>query len=440
MEKYSITAKGPELGMALNREVKMIPPELIEDYLTIYLNAYPAFKNIGDEGREKYRNRLLGSMANDKNINFYGLYEDGKLIALMKLIDFQMNAFGKMQKACGLMSLAVHPMHKKKGAGRDMVRFFEKYTEETGCIVAMLLPFRMDFYRNMGYGYGTKLEEYHIPTTSLPACEDTSKIRFLEADELPEILKFQAEFASKNHGLLEKFEDEIRDMKGDSDSRRIGYVEDGKLRGYAVYNFVNTSGVNYTLNKIEVNEFTYDSPEVLRALLGYLRNQSDLAQSIVIRTGEEDFYHILPSAQDVTGNYIDFGFLQTNIGAIGTMYKVLDPKFFVEATSYRKFVPLTVAVGFDYYDELRHEDKVINLKFEVQDGGKASKWTVLDDDDACDVRAKCNLADLSSLFMGSAHFSSLVRLGTIKLSDMEYEDVLDALFYCKQKPWTNTDY
>ena len=58
MEKYSITAKGPELGMAQNREVKMIPPELIEDYLTIYLNAYPAFKNIGDEGREKYRNRL----------------------------------------------------------------------------------------------------------------------------------------------------------------------------------------------------------------------------------------------------------------------------------------------------------------------------------------------------------------------------------------------
>ena len=48
MEKYSITAKGPALGMALNREVKMIPPELIEDYLTIYVNAYPSFKNIGD--------------------------------------------------------------------------------------------------------------------------------------------------------------------------------------------------------------------------------------------------------------------------------------------------------------------------------------------------------------------------------------------------------
>ncbi len=440
MEKYSITAKGPELGMAPNREVKEIPPELIEDYLTIYLNAYPAFKNIGDEGRKKYRARILHSMANDKNINFYGLYEDGKLVANMKLIDFKMNAFGVMQKACGLMALAVHPMYKKRGVARDMVRFFEKYTKETGCIVAMLLPFRMDFYRNMGYGYGTKLEEYHIPTTSLPACEDTSKIAFLGSEDVPEILKLHSQFASYNHGLLEKFEDEIRDISDDSDSRRIGYVDEGKLRGYAVYNFANTSGVNYTLNKIEVNELVYDDSEVLRALLGYLRNQSDLAQSIVIRTGEEDFYHILPSAQDVSGNYIDFGFLQTNIGAIGTMYKVLDPKFFVEATSYRKFLPLTVTVGFDYYDELGHCDKVINIKFEVQEDGKSSKWTVLDDHAPCDVRAKCNLADLSSLFMGSAHFAGLVRLGSIKLSDKEYEDVLDALFYCKQKPWTNTDY
>lgn len=440
MEKYSITAKGPELDMAVNREIKMILPELIEDYLTIYLNAYPAFKNIGDEGRQKYGKRILNSMANDKNINFYGLYEDGKLIANMKLVDFQMNTFGKMQKAVGLMALAVHPMHKKKGVARDMVRFFEKYTRETDAVVAMLLPFRMDFYRNMGYGYGTKLEEYHIPTTSLPSCDDISNIRFLTADDLPDILKCQAQFAAQNHGTLEKFEDEIRDMKEDSDSRRIGYIKDGVLKGYAIYNFASQSDVNYTLNRIELNEIVYHSPEVLHALLGYLRNQSDLAQSIVIRTGEEDFYHILPSAQDVTGNYIDFGFLQTNVGAIGTMYKVLDPKFFIEATQYRKFLPLELSIGFDYYDELAHQDKVINLQFKVLEDGKSSKWVPLDDDAKCDVRAKCNLADLSSLFMGSAHFGSLVRLGAIKLSDQSYQDILDAMFYYKQKPWTNTDY
>ena len=263
-------------------------------------------------------------MKNDRNINFCGLFENGQLIALAKLIDFSMNAFGKMIPATGLMSLAVHPMHKKKGAGLDMVRFFEKYTVDSGASVSMLLPFRIDFYRKMGYGYGSKLEEYRIPTVNLPECRDTSMIEFLGSDDLPRILECQAAFASRNHGMLLKFEDEIRDMASDSDSRRIGYVQDGKLRGYMIYEFVCESDVNYTLNRIEVKEFAYEDGKVLQTLLGFLRNQSDLARTVVIRTGEEDFYHILPSAQDPSGNYIDFGFLQTNIGAIGTMYKIVD--------------------------------------------------------------------------------------------------------------------
>ncbi len=441
MDKYSVTAKGPEIGSTPNREVKRITPDLIEDYLTIYLNAYPAGKNLGEEGRDKYRPRILNSMENDKNINFYGLFEDGKLIAQMKLIDFTMNAFGKLVPACGLMALGVHPLHKKKGAAKDMVRFFEKYTRDTGAIVSMLLPFRMDFYRNMGYGCGTKLEEYHIPTTQLPACDkaELSKIRFLDSPNLDDILECHKNFVGGYHGMLYKFEDEIRDMD-DFDTRKLGYFEDDILKGYVVYNIENVSDVNYTLNKMVVTELVYDSPVVLHALLGYLRNQADLSQTVVIRTGEEDFYHLLPSCQDVTGNYIDFGFLQTNVGAIGTLYKITDPKFFVEQTSYRKFIPVNLTVGFDYYDELLHEEREINIKFEAHECGKAGCWTVLEDEAECDVRVSCNLAELSSLFMGSAHFASLVRLGVMKLSDAEYEDVLDALFHCKQKPFTNTDY
>ncbi len=441
MDKHLIVAKGSEIGSTPNREVKRITPDLIEDYLTIYLNAYPAGKNLGDEGRDKYRPRILHSMENDKNINFYGLFEDDKLIAQMKLIDFTMNAFGKLVPACGLMALGVHPMHKKKGAAKDMVRFFEKYTRESGAIVSMLLPFRMDFYRNLGYGQGTKLEEYHIPTTNLPSCDksELSKVRFLKEKDLDDILECHKNFVSSYHGMLYKFEDEIRDMD-DFDPRKIGYFEDGKLKGYVVYNIENTSDVNYTLNRMSVTELVYDSPTVLKTLLGYLRTQSDLSQSVVIRTGEEDFYHLLPSSQDITGNYIDFGFLQTNVGAIGTMYKITDPAFFITETSHRKFIPVNLTVGFDYYDELLHEERKINLQFKSHQCGKAGYWTVLDNSTECDVRIACNLAELSSLFMGSAHLSSLVRLGVMKLSDMEYEDVLDSLFHCRQKPFTNTDY
>ena len=90
-----------------------------------------------------------------------------ELLATMKLIDLSVNFFGKIRPASGLMALGVHPLHKKKGVAKDMVKFFEKYTKESGSLVAMLLPFRMDFYRQMGYGYGSKLDEYRIPSCLL---------------------------------------------------------------------------------------------------------------------------------------------------------------------------------------------------------------------------------------------------------------------------------
>lgn len=454
MKKQLKNAQGTQFGGSPNREVRIITPDLIEDYLTIYLSAYPAFKDVGDEGREKYRRRYTDSMLKDKNITFCGLFEDNKLIAIMKLIDFSMNAFGGMKPAVGLMALAVHPMHKKKGAALDMVRFFEQYTKDTGALVSMLLPFRMDFYRKMGYGYGSKLDEYRIPTLSLPKCEDPkelSKIRFCSQDELSAILEFQKTFASQNHGMLCKFEDEIRDMKADSASLRAGYFDSDRsgnpLRGYVIYSVMSESDVNYTLNRLEVKELAYDDGAVLLSLLGFLRNQSDLAQTTVIRTGEEDFYHVLPSAQDITGNYIDYGFLQTNVGAVGTMYKIVDPEFFVKSTDYREFLPMELTAAFDYYDELAHAEKSIVIQF-IRDGETGvSRWKVADAQGADaaipDIRIKCNLADFSSLMMGSCRLSSLLRLGSVTAACPKAAnacDILDALLYCRQKPWTNTDY
>ncbi len=440
--KETVKAVGRDFGGKAGREVRVIGPDLIEEYLTIYLNAYPAYKDLSPEGIDKIRRKYISSMENDENITFVGLFENGRFIALMKIIDFSMNAFGKMCHATGLMSLAVHPMHKKKGAGLDMVRFFEKYTKATGAIAALLLPFRIDFYRNMGYGYGSKMEEYRIPASSLPKCEDTSGIVFLghSEEDTAKMLLCQKTFAELNHGMIVKFEDEIRDMYADDESKRIGCVKDGKLTGYAVYDLVSESDVNYTLNSINVKELVYHDPETLRSMLGFFRNQADLTQTVTIRTGEEDFYHILPSAQDISGNYIDFGFLQTNIGAIGTMYKIVDPAAFVAGTAHRSFPAADLTVAFDYYDELAHDEKTFSVKFTPSSGGAGSVWSAASQNMPADVRVKCALSDMSSLFMGSCRFSALVRLGALKLSDGSYEDILDRLFYCRQKPWTNTDY
>ena len=140
------------------REIRRLTPADMPAYMEIYLNAYPAGKDLSEDCYQKYYDRNLQSMEEFEHVNFFGMFEDGKIIATMKLIDFDINIFGEMRKATGLMALGVHPLHKRKGAAREMVRFFEEYTVKSSGAVSLLLPFRIDFYKKLGY---TSLGDLH---------------------------------------------------------------------------------------------------------------------------------------------------------------------------------------------------------------------------------------------------------------------------------------
>jgi predicted acetyltransferase len=416
-----------------NRTVRPLGPEDVEDYLTIYLMSYPAFKDIGVEGRAYKHGVVLDSMAADKGIHFVGLFEDDTLIAAMKLIDFNMNIFGEMQKATGLMALGVHPLHKKKGAALEMVRYFEKYTMESGAVIALLLPFRMDFYRSMGYGFESRLYEYRLSTAKLPRYEDMSAMRFLEEEDFEEVLACHRHYVRKNHGMLDKFADEINDMRGDSAVRRVGYFRDGRMTGYVAYHYVCRSEVNYTLNRIEADELIYDGPEELRALLGFLRLQADQDQEVVLRTGEEDFFHMFDDPEDTSGYYVPFGCLETNVSTINVMHKILEPVRFVQATSYRSFPADDLMVCFETFDEMREKRERLLISF------KDGRWSPGEGANP-DVTVRCRASDMASIFMGSAEVAALARLGVIEISDPSCTARLDSLFHVAQRPFSNTDF
>ncbi len=100
-----------------NRTIRPLTQQDLEAYLDIYLNAYPAYKTLDEACREHYREKHRLELREDRQVQTVGLFEGDVLIATMKLILFSMNCFGRMQTACGLMALEVHPLHKKKGGG-----------------------------------------------------------------------------------------------------------------------------------------------------------------------------------------------------------------------------------------------------------------------------------------------------------------------------------
>ena len=420
--------------MKTNREIRPIGTEYVEEYIEIYLNAYPAFKALDEDCREYFRQKTRRDMTSDKEVDFFGMFQDDRLISIMKLVSFQMNIYGQIRPAIGLMSLAVHPLFKKQGAALEMVRFYEAYAEEKGADITVLLPFNIEFYRKMGYGLGARIDEYHVPTASLPKQKSLQHLRLLHETDFPDILACHEAFAKAKHGMLMKFEEEIRDMEADDSILRVGYYDEGTLAGYAAYRFKENSETNYTLNRIEVEEMICCDGKVLREILGYFRNQADLAQTIVLRSGEEDFYHLLPDASHVSGYYIPYGYLQTSVSAMGNMYKILDPVRFVNNTSYRRFPMIDRTVTFRYTDELSGETGDVTVTF--QEG----MWSAAKVSAAQDAIIICTKGDLSSLLMNCGRLSSFIRLGVMETDKPEEIPVLDQLLYYPQKSYSNSDF
>ena len=242
----------------------------VEPYLDIYLNSYPAYKSLDEECRAHYREKHLTELREDTQTRTMGLFEDGVLIATMKLILFSMNIFGVMQPACGLMALEVHPLHKRKGAALAMVRYFEDYARRSGALLTLLLPFRIGFYRQMGYGFAGKIYEYHLPTAALPRPDAAvlAHLRLMQPEDFDAALACHRRFAARNHGMVEKFDEEIRGARGDIQVRRLGWYDGGVLRGYAAYRFESASDSNYTQNRLSVEELVYEDGAILRGLLG----------------------------------------------------------------------------------------------------------------------------------------------------------------------------
>ena len=196
----------------------------LEAYLDIYLNSYPAYKDLDRACRDHYREKHRRELREDTQTKTVGLFEGANLIATMKLILFSMNFFGQMQPACGLMALEVHPLHKKKGAALFMVRCFEDYARENGALLTLLLPFRIDFYRRMGYGFAGKIYEYHLPTSALPKPDRTSlpQMRLLQPEDFDAAMDCQRRFAARCFPLARQYQLSIyyRSFAGSSHSQR----------------------------------------------------------------------------------------------------------------------------------------------------------------------------------------------------------------------------
>ncbi len=410
-------------------EIRILSADEFGAFARITVDAYPGMITAAEE---KVREHMLKVHQDEPTVAFYGLFREGRLLGGMRFHDFRMNFLGSRVAAGGVGAIAVDLLHKKEHVAKEMMTYFIQHYRERGAPITLLYPFRPDFYKKMGFGYGTKLNQYRVKPAALPKGSSRAHVRYLDKNDREAVRDCHNRFLAQTHGLIEKSAYELKGLMESSKYRILGYERDGQIRGYLAFRF--SKGDCTLLSDIHVRELVYEDWDALSELLTFLHVQADQIRHVIFDTHDEYFHHLLLDPRNGSPELIWEVYHPSNVQAVGIMYRVINtPKIF-DSLKERDFGGQTCRVKLTIEDSFLLENAGSTLLC-FEDGRLR-----LADSGAHDVEVRMDVAEFSSLLVGVVNFTSLYRYGLADVSDPGYVDVIDRVFAVRDKPVCTTPF
>jgi predicted acetyltransferase len=411
----------------------------LEAFSVQVANAYPSMQDSPAE-RQHMRERWIAQKA-DPSVRLYGAFREGLLQGGMQLYDFSMTMGTIQVPVGGVGMVAVDLMHKKEHVARDLMAFFLNHYRARGMPLALLYPFRPDFYKQMGFGYGNKMSEYRVHPAALPKGGSKEHLVFLDTGDSDQLLDYYNSYQSRTHGMLRRSTLEIARKFANPLTHIVGYRRDGRLHGYLQYRFRSTSDHNILLNNLEVSECLYDTPEVLADLLTFLQSQADQIRSVVFWTQEDDFHYLLLDPRNGSDYLMPHIYHESNTQGVGLMYRVLDTVALLRFLDQSRYTveDQTGSLYIEVADTFLPENSgLVVAQFDhgrIQSVERATTGSAsMPDTVGKPISISLDIADFSSLVLGVVGFKSLYAYGLVKLSDPSSLDRVHRLFQTPAKP------
>ncbi len=408
-------------------QIRKLNENEIDRFIDLFSDAYPAFMVKNEEERKKYREIFIKA-DKDPRYSMYGLLREDEILGVMRFFDFQMNFHNKKILAGGLGAVAVDLLHKKEHVAKEMVEFYLDHYKKLGASMTILWAFRHDFYKAMGWGYGTKIYVYKVKPEHLPRT-NKKHIRYLTLDDTEILNDCYNRYVEKTHGMIEEssYTRKLR-IERNKTFKCIGCVKNNKVEGYMILSFTKADGDSFIENDMVVEEMIYENPEALSEMMTYLHIQFDQINRVIFRTSDEYFYTMLKDPRNGTMNMIPSVYHESSIMGAGMMYRIIDTDGLFVQMADHNFNNQTIKLKFNVADSFYPSNAgSIILHFE---NGTLST----DNDGSYEVEVDIDVSELSSLVMGAVNFKSLYDFSLIKISDISFVEVLNKLFYVEEKP------
>ncbi|HEX2916267.1 MAG TPA: GNAT family N-acetyltransferase [Chloroflexia bacterium] len=421
-----------------NSVIRKVRDEDYDAFANLIANAYPGIKLFSEEARERYKQRMK-EWESDPKLATYGLFRDDQLVGGMRFFDFTMKILSTKGLAGGIGMVAVDLLHKKEKVAYELLSYFLKHYRERGATMALLYPFRPDFYHKMGFGLGAKISQYRAKPSSLPSSGNRQNVYFLTKTDEQALLDCYNRCLERSNGLVEKLQYELNAFFDNPEMRVVGYRpegENGPVTGYIAFSFKQVNPDSFVLNNIICREVMHESSEALLGLLAFLQSQADQIKEIVFNIQDDYFHHILLDPRNNTDNMIPSVYHESNTQGVGIMYRVLDTRGFFRLLSQHNFngqsckLKLTVR---DSFFPANNGSLIVHFK-----EGLAELEP--EDSSAYEVEIALDVAEFSSLVMGAVDFKQLYRYGLVTLSDPGYVSTLHRLFQTEERPVCTTPF
>ena len=403
------------------RTIRPISEKEMADFITISANAYPGIDIFDQEKRRRFRYRMEKT-SDDPAVTFFALFEAGEMHGIMRLYDFTMKLLSSRALVGGVGGIAVDLLHKKEKVAADMLRFFLQHYKNKGACLTALYPFRPDFYRRMGFGYGTKRNLYRVRPDSLPKGSGKGQLTFLTGQDREGLQACYNRFLLRKNGLMERLNYVWDEIFTRPVLQIVGIKRQGQISGYLIYQFEKGRQDHFLSNDILVRELVYDSADDLLELMRFLHTQADQIERVIFYTQEEYFHYLLHDPRNDSGNLVPQVYHESNTQGVGIMYRVIDVPRLFNVLEDHNFGHVTCRLKISLDDSFFPENAgsyVVHFQ-----NGRAS----VTHDKQYDVEIQLDVSEFSSLVVGAISFKHLNEYGLVSLSDKSYVDIIDRLF------------
>jgi len=399
----------------------------LDTMIDIVSNAYPGMKIVTEAEKNRVKERLWEVERIDPEINLYGLFKNKKMHGVMRLFDFTMHMLSVDIPLGGIGLVAVDLIHKREHVCKEMVEYYMDYYAKRKTPMLALYAFRPDFYRKMGFGYGTKINEFRIKPGELPGGLSKDHVGFATKKDRAALDACYHRVMAKTHGMFRRTKTYIRVLTRPGNFI-IACRKKNKITGFIVYSFKPSKDENWLYVEMDIHEFIYENREAFLELIGFLRSQSDQVHCISLKT-QDDMFHFLPrDGRTDSGRLIPMVGHETNTQGIGIMYRVIDTVDLFRRLKNHDFngqsCRLKITIDDSFYP--KHAGSYI-VHF---DNGRPTVKTR----GAVDAEISLDVADFSSLVTGVVPFDKLYEYGRADISDMKYLDTVTKIFSVAHKP------